>query len=530
MRKPTHSTTRRRREQAWDERPPFPFPPRARRGGACGGRPRTRRGRNHDQGRLDQPLHRAATFGGGARHFPDRPGGAYRPSLPAHRGRMPCRRPHDHRPRRRGRRADPPFPPPAAGNGNLDRRLGRRSRRARLPAVHGDLRPQCLDDHHDRVRGRAAARHPEDDRGPLDDPQGARRCGQELQPDRHPAILEDPVSRRAADDLRRRAARIDLRADQHRRRRVPHQFRRTRPANQRPCRTIRPRRHLCGDLLRCPGKRRFLHDAGAHRAMAATDRLTANARHEPHAASVTLLRAAMILALLALWEFLSHTGWFYRDVVPSLLAIGRAVLALLSRENYYYNLGVTAGEVAAALAIGGGTGLAVGLVLGSNRFLARAFEPYLYYLGPTPKIIFFPVMIMWFGVDSPSKVALGSLSCFFPVALSVAAGMRQIDTVLIRVGRSFRASALQMVTKIYLPAMRHPIMNGVRLGLGVALIGTLLAETKLSNKGIGFLIINAYSTFDMPRMYANLIVLFVLAIGANSLIGRLGGAATAARR
>jgi ABC-type nitrate/sulfonate/bicarbonate transport system permease component len=80
-----------------------------------------------------------------------------------------------------------------------------------------------------------------------------------------------------------------------------------------------------------------------------------------------------------------------------------------------------------------------------------------------------------------------------------------------------------MVVKIYLPAMRHPIINGIRLGLGVALIGTLLAETKLSNKGIGFLIINAYSTFDMPRMYAMLIVLFVLAIGANALVGRLGG-------
>jgi ABC-type nitrate/sulfonate/bicarbonate transport system permease component len=120
-------------------------------------------------------------------------------------------------------------------------------------------------------------------------------------------------------------------------------------------------------------------------------------------------------------------------------------------------------------------------------------------------------------------MALGALSCFFPIALSTAAGMRQIDAVLIRVGQSFRASTAQMVMKIYLPAMRHPIINGVRLGLGVALIGTLLAETKLSNKGIGFLIINAYSTFDMPRMYAMLIVLFVLAIGANALIGRLGG-------
>jgi NitT/TauT family transport system permease protein len=71
--------------------------------------------------------------------------------------------------------------------------------------------------------------------------------------------------------------------------------------------------------------------------------------------------------------------------------------------------------------------------------------------------------------------------------------------------------------------MHHPVINGIRLGFGVALIGTLLAETKLSNKGVGFLIINAYSTFDMPRMYAMLIVLFALAIGVNALIGRLGG-------
>jgi ABC-type nitrate/sulfonate/bicarbonate transport system permease component len=132
-------------------------------------------------------------------------------------------------------------------------------------------------------------------------------------------------------------------------------------------------------------------------------------------------------------------------------------------------------------------------------------------------------MIMLFGVGPGSKVAVGALSCFFPVALSAAAALRQIDKVLIRVGRSFRANPWKMATKVYLPAMRHPIINGVRLGLGVALIGTLLAETKLSNRGIGFLIIQAYSLFDMPRMYAMLIVLFVLAIGANAVVGRLGG-------
>jgi NitT/TauT family transport system permease protein len=257
--------------------------------------------------------------------------------------------------------------------------------------------------------------------------------------------------------------------------------------------------------------------------MAETVRLRRPALPAPWVNPVTAVRIAIVVALLACWELLAASGWLYRDVVPSLFAIGRAVVDLLSHGEYYFNLGVTAAEIGTALLIGGLSGLAVGLALGANRFLSKAFESYLYYLGPTPKIIFFPIMIMWFGVGPGSKVAMGAVSCFFPIALSVAAGMRQIDKVLIRVGRSFRAQTWQMIWKIYLPAMRHPIINGVRLGLGVALIGTLLAETKLSNKGIGFLIIQAYSLFDMPRMYAMLIVLFVLAIGANALVGRLGG-------
>jgi len=255
--------------------------------------------------------------------------------------------------------------------------------------------------------------------------------------------------------------------------------------------------------------------------MAETGRLTAPAA--PLVAPVTLVRLAIIAAVLVTWEAVAASGLLFRDVVPSLTVIGRALAELLMDPTYCWHLGVTAGEIGIAMLIGGLSGLAVGILLGSNKLLSRAYEAFLYYLGPTPKIIFFPVMIMWFGVGPGSKVAMGTISCFFPVALSAAAGMRQINPVLIRVGRSFRASTWQMVTKIYLPAMRQPILNGVRLGLGVAIIGTLLAETKLSNRGIGFLIINAYSTFNMPRMYALLIVLFVLSIGVNALVGRLGG-------
>ena len=242
--------------------------------------------------------------------------------------------------------------------------------------------------------------------------------------------------------------------------------------------------------------------------------------------SVTLLRVGIVVAILLSWEVLAASGLLYRDVVPSLVAIGRAIGRVLANPDFYLNLAVTLTEIAVAIVIGGLSGLATGILLGANPFLSRAYESLLYYLGPTPKIIFFPVMILWFGVGSGSKIAMGVASCFFPIVISAASGMRQIDPVLIRVGKSFHASAWQMVRKIYLPAMRQPIVNGIRLGLGVAIIGTLLAETKLSNRGIGYLIIQAYSTFDMPTMYALLIVLFVLSIGANALIGRLGGTFT----
>ena len=275
--------------------------------------------------------------------------------------------------------------------------------------------------------------------------------------------------------------------------------------------------------------------------MATTGNLTAiPLPAAPLVSPVTWLRIALLAAIVAIWEAVAASGLLFRDVVPSLLTIGGALINILIHPDYvlkvdlgfaglafnltipefYRHLWVTVGEIGTALLIGGFSGLVIGLLLGANPFLSRAFERFLYYLGPTPKIIFFPIMIMWFGVGPGSKVAMGTISCFFPVVLSAAAGMRQIEPVLIRVGRSFRANTFQMVTKIYLPAMRQPIVNGVRLGMGVAVIGTLLAETKLSNRGVGFLIINAYSTFDMPRMYALLILLFVVAIGANALVAR----------
>jgi NitT/TauT family transport system permease protein len=237
----------------------------------------------------------------------------------------------------------------------------------------------------------------------------------------------------------------------------------------------------------------------------------------------TLLRIALVLVLLIAWQAAAASGIFYNKVVPSLPAIGLALWTLLSGSELYVNMAVTGLELLAAMAIGTLAGVAVGLALGVSRALGRAVEPILYYIGPTPKIVFLPILIVMFGVGAGSKIAIGVASCFFPVVLSVAAGVRGIDPVLIRVGRSFHASAWQMVRKIYLPALVPPLVNGVRLGLGVGIIGILLAETVLSNRGLGFMAIQDYNHFQIADMYAILIVIFAVAITLNAAIARVGG-------
>jgi ABC-type nitrate/sulfonate/bicarbonate transport system permease component len=233
-----------------------------------------------------------------------------------------------------------------------------------------------------------------------------------------------------------------------------------------------------------------------------------------------LLRVATFLILWIAWEGLAASGLLFQDVVPSSLKIAVAVWSLVMSPAFYYNVEFTLAEVLVSLGIGTAAGIVVGLALGASRFAGKAFEPYLHYLAPTPKIVFLPILLVLFGVGPGSKIAMGTLSCFFPMALSVASGVRQVDPVLLRVGRSFNLGWMQIVRKIYLPALVPAIATGLKLGLGVAIIGCLLAEIKMSNRGLGFLVMQYYSQFRIPSMYAALLIAFGVAALGNVLVAR----------
>ena len=227
------------------------------------------------------------------------------------------------------------------------------------------------------------------------------------------------------------------------------------------------------------------------------------------------VRIITILALVAIWEGMARSGLLYKDVVPTIEKVIVAVYNELLMGAFYYHLWITFAEVAVGFVVGCFIGLALGIVLGADRFLRGALEPYLNAIGSTPKIIFLPIIFLMFGVGMESKMAKGAFSGFFPMVFSTTLGMLLINPVLLRVGKSFQLNQWQTITKIYLPAMVNPVIVGLRLGLGVTIIGILIAEIKFSDGGVGFRLIQYYDQFKIAPMYAMLILIFALAAAGN---------------
>ena len=130
------------------------------------------------------------------------------------------------------------------------------------------------------------------------------------------------------------------------------------------------------------------------------------------------------------------SGLLFRDVVPPLQMVATGLAGVLTDRAFYANLLVTMWELAIALLLGGGAGLVVGLVLGGSRFARAAFERWVEYLGPTPKIILFPVMILMFGVGLGSKMAMGGgVLLLSPSPSAWPPAVRGVDPMLLRVGQ-----------------------------------------------------------------------------------------------
>ena len=152
-------------------------------------------------------------------------------------------------------------------------------------------------------------------------------------------------------------------------------------------------------------------------------------------------------------------------------------------------------------------GIPTGLVTASWRRPAAMLNPWIAGLYATPIIALAPLFILWFGIGIWSKVAVVASLVLFPVIINTDAGVRNADRQLIEAVRSFGATKLQLFTKVSLPAALPFILAGLRLGVGRGLIGVVVGELFGARAGLGFMITQAAEVFNMPQLFAGVVVL-----------------------
>jgi ABC-type nitrate/sulfonate/bicarbonate transport system permease component len=230
-----------------------------------------------------------------------------------------------------------------------------------------------------------------------------------------------------------------------------------------------------------------------------------------------MVTVVSIVVILAVWEI------FGRDINPIFgsypSAIFQAFVALLRNGK----LGVALWQSVQPFFFGYGAAIAIGVPLGLviGRFwVAEAALGILITGGyAMPLVALVPLLVLWFGLGFAVKAAVIFLMSVFPICINTWLGVKSVPKALIDVGKSLVAPNSVILRRIVLPATLPYIMAGIKLAVGRAVVGMVIAEFFTSISGLGAIIINSANNFDTATMFVPIIILMVLAIGLNALLG-----------
>jgi ABC-type nitrate/sulfonate/bicarbonate transport system permease component len=234
--------------------------------------------------------------------------------------------------------------------------------------------------------------------------------------------------------------------------------------------------------------------------------------------SVVAIRAGIVLVVLGAWEIAGRLANPLLYVPPSAAvpALGR-LLALDSYPDLGEHLLLTLREIVVAYALAIVAGVGCGFALGLNRLVGRAYGPILAALYAVPAVVWYPSLMLFFGLDAASKIAFGFLLGFFPITLAVLAGIRQVNVQLVVVARAFGASGLTVFRKVMLPAMLFTLVGGLRTGLALTVIGVIVGEVLGAKAGMGSLLNHAYGLFRTADYVALVVVTLVLIVASDAV-------------
>jgi NitT/TauT family transport system permease protein len=232
-----------------------------------------------------------------------------------------------------------------------------------------------------------------------------------------------------------------------------------------------------------------------------------------------LVRFLSVVCVICLWEL------FGRQVNPLFLsypsAIARAFVQIIGAGEFQRQAVGSLNVFIIGLSVALVLGIALGLLMGRYRLAEYILDPFVYALDATPRVALIPLLLLWFGLGTASKVAIVFLSGLFPVLMNTFSGVRTVSAHLVDIGRAYGAREGKIFTKIILPAALPFIMAGIRLAVGRALIGIITAEMFTAVSGMGALLIRYSSALATDKFFVPVIFLALLGVLLSGGVERL---------
>ncbi|HEY0121533.1 MAG TPA: ABC transporter permease [Rhizobium sp.] len=234
---------------------------------------------------------------------------------------------------------------------------------------------------------------------------------------------------------------------------------------------------------------------------------------------VAFWQVAILAAILGVWQLASDLHWIDPFFYSSPTAIGYRLYEWVTEgtENgsLWYHLGVTMEEALIGFVIGSVTGVLVGVALGRNKLASDILSIYIKAINSIPRVVLAPIFVMIMGLGLPSKVALAFIMVFFVVFANAFQGVREADRNMIANARILGASNWQVTRNVILPSAMSWIFASLHVSFSFAIIGAIVGEFVGSLAGIGYLISIAKGTYDAAGLYAAIILVMLVTLGAE---------------
>jgi sulfonate transport system permease protein len=235
-------------------------------------------------------------------------------------------------------------------------------------------------------------------------------------------------------------------------------------------------------------------------------------------AGIALRRYGLLLGFLIFWQIGSTLGWINPTVFPPLDKILAATWTGVVGGALLDDIAISLQRSGLAFAAAVGLGIPLGLFMGQIRAVEQALDPILQFFRQTSALALYPVFILLLGLGEASKVFVIFWATLFPILLATIGGVKEVDRKLIEMAATFGASRLTIFRRVVLPASVPSIFVGLRLSATTALLLLIAAEMIGANKGLGFQVMNAQYNFQIPQMFAAILLLALLGLSANAAL------------